>query len=90
MQWPRESSADTARRRSRRECSRRILGNALEAALCNGHEKVVQIQLDAGADKKFYNNALQAAIYAGYGKVVQILRDRGANAALDKQNLTPP
>ncbi|RMZ88772.1 hypothetical protein DV736_g3997, partial [Chaetothyriales sp. CBS 134916] len=58
-------------------------GNALQAALANGHEKAVQILLDKGADINaqggHYGNALQAALANGHEKAVQILLDKGAD-----------
>jgi ankyrin repeat protein len=48
-----------------------------------GHEKVVQMLMDAGADVNAqggkYGNALQAASFEGYEKVVQMLIDEGAD-----------
>ncbi|KAL4867877.1 hypothetical protein BDV12DRAFT_186298 [Aspergillus spectabilis] len=56
-------------------------GNALQAASFRGHEKVVQILLDQGADINaqggHYGNALQAASIRGQEKV--ILLDQGAD-----------
>jgi ankyrin repeat protein len=58
-------------------------GNALQAASSEGHEKVVQILLDQGADVNAqggrYGNALQAASSGGHEKVVRMLLDRGAD-----------
>jgi ankyrin repeat domain-containing protein 50 len=57
--------------------------NALQAASKKGHDKVVQILIDAGADvntqTKQYDNALQAASYQGYDKIGQMLINAGAN-----------
>jgi ankyrin repeat protein len=48
-----------------------------------GHEKVVQILLDVGADVNaqggWYGNALKAASKGGHEKVVQMLIDRGVD-----------
>ena len=48
-----------------------------------GHERVVQMLLDKGADVNaqgdFYGNALQAASYRGHEGVVQMLLGKGAD-----------
>ncbi|MCJ1267408.1 hypothetical protein MMC22_007293 [Lobaria immixta] len=58
-------------------------GTVLIAASAKGHENVVQILMDAGADLNaqggFYGNVLQAASAKGHEKVVQILIDAGAD-----------
>ena len=57
-------------------------GSALQAASANGHEKMVRILVDAGADVNAqgeYSNALQVATARGYEKVVQILINVGVN-----------
>ena len=58
-------------------------GNALRAASYQGHDKVVEILIDKGANVNLqggiYGNALQVASYKGHDKVVQILLDKGAN-----------
>ncbi|KAK3615213.1 hypothetical protein LTR22_027516 [Elasticomyces elasticus] len=60
-------------------------GSALYAASSGGHEKVVQVLLDAGAEVNAqggqYGNALQAASLGGHEKVVQMLLEAGAKAA---------
>ncbi|KAG9640651.1 hypothetical protein KCU64_g12876, partial [Aureobasidium melanogenum] len=49
-----------------------------------GHDKIVQMLLDSGADVNAqggeYGNALQAASAGGHEKMVQMLLDRGADA----------
>lgn len=58
-------------------------GNALQAAASGGHEKVVQMLLDAAANINtrggFCNDALQAASMMGHEKVVQMLIGAGAD-----------
>lgn len=58
-------------------------GNALNAASCNGYEKVVQLLLENGADVNIqighYGNALNAASCYGYEKVVRLLLESGAD-----------
>ncbi len=58
-------------------------GNALQAASCGGHEKMVQLLLDKGADVNAQGgrlgNALQSAIVGGHEEVVQQLLDKGAD-----------
>jgi hypothetical protein len=58
-----------------------FLGNALQAASYNGHEKVVQILLDQGANANaqggHFGNALQAASANGDENVIQLLLDHG-------------
>ncbi|OQE18125.1 hypothetical protein PENFLA_c022G00387 [Penicillium flavigenum] len=59
------------------------LGSALRAASLEGHEKVVEMLLNRGADVNAqggeFGNPLQAASCQGHDKVVQILLDRGAD-----------
>lgn len=60
----------------------RYFGNALQAASSRGHEKVVDILLNNGADVNThggpYDNALQAASHYGHKNVVQKLLAKGA------------
>lgn len=57
-------------------------GNALQAASANGHEKVVKLLLDKGANINaqggVYGNSLQAASANGHEKVVKLLLDKHA------------
>jgi hypothetical protein len=61
----------------------RRYGSALQAASHNGHEKVVQVLLAAGADVNSQGgpngSALRAASRNGHEKVVQMLLDAGAD-----------
>jgi ankyrin repeat protein len=58
-------------------------GNALQAASVGGHEKVIQMLLNVGAEVNaqggHFGNALQAASEGGHEKVVQMLLDVGAD-----------
>jgi ankyrin repeat protein len=58
-------------------------GNALQAASSKGHERVVQMLLDQGANVNaqggYFGGAIEAAAFHGYEKVVQMLLDRGAD-----------
>ena len=58
-------------------------GNALQAASSQGHNKVVKMLLDKGADVNAqggrYGNALQAASFEGHNQVVKMLLDKGAD-----------
>jgi len=58
-------------------------GNALQAASSRGHETVVRLLLDAGANVnaqgELYGNALQAASNEGHETVVRLLLDAGVN-----------
>ena len=57
-------------------------GNALQAASEGGHDKVVQMLIDAGADVnaqcRHYGSALRAASVRGNDKIVQMLMNAGA------------
>ena len=62
-------------------------GNALQAASVNGHEAIVQLLLNHGADINAqggeYGNALQAARSEGHEKIVQLLLENGATPLND-------
>jgi ankyrin repeat protein len=48
-----------------------------------GHDKIVELLLDKGADVNAqggeYGNALQAASLGGHDKIVELLLDKGAD-----------
>ncbi|KAF2729562.1 hypothetical protein EJ04DRAFT_447022, partial [Polyplosphaeria fusca] len=56
--------------------------NALQAASYRGHEAVVKLPLDKGADVNaqggHYGNALRTASWGGHEAVVKMLKARGA------------
>ncbi|KAI0454305.1 hypothetical protein F5B21DRAFT_504410 [Xylaria acuta] len=58
-------------------------GYALQAASLGGHEKIVQLLLEKGAEVNAqggcYDSALQAASLGGHEKTVQLLLEEGAN-----------
>jgi ankyrin repeat domain-containing protein 50 len=58
-------------------------GNALQAASYGGHEKMVQILINAKTDvntqSKEYGNALQAVSYGDHEKIIQMLIDAKAD-----------
>ncbi|WYZ44174.1 hypothetical protein EsH8_VII_000610 [Colletotrichum jinshuiense] len=58
-------------------------GNDLQVACFEGHEKLVQMLLDKGADVNpaggLYDNPLQTASLRGHEKIVQMLLDKGAD-----------
>ncbi|KAI0133742.1 ankyrin repeat-containing domain protein [Xylariales sp. AK1849] len=60
-----------------------IYGTALQATSADGHEKVVQLLSEKGADINVqggsYGTALQAASANGHEKVVQLLLEKGAD-----------
>jgi len=57
-----------------------IYGNALQAALVEGQEKIVELFLSKGADINTqggrYGNALQAASARGHEKIVRMLLNK--------------
>lgn len=59
-------------------------GNAMQAASCNGHDGIIRLLLEHGADLSArggaYGNALQAASIKGHHTVVRLLLERGADA----------
>lgn len=65
--------------------------NALQAASCRGHKRVVKMLLDRDANlnpEGRYRNALRAAYHSGYYKVKQILLKRRARNVVDA--VAPP
>ncbi|KFY95523.1 hypothetical protein V500_02750 [Pseudogymnoascus sp. VKM F-4518 (FW-2643)] len=60
-----------------------IFGNALQAALEEGHNKTVEVLLSNGANVNaqggHYGNALQAASQGGHNKTVEVLLSKGAD-----------
>ena len=61
----------------------RYFGYAMQAALCRGHGKVVQMLMDAAADVnaegRSYGSVMQAASEGGHEKVERMLLDAGAD-----------
>ncbi|KAE8363146.1 purine and uridine phosphorylase [Aspergillus caelatus] len=57
--------------------------SSLVAACANGHDKIVQMLLEHGANVNtqdgFYGTALQVACYGGHNKVVEMLLEHGAD-----------
>jgi ankyrin repeat protein len=58
-------------------------GTALQAAAARGHEKIVQLCLEHGADVNtvsgFFGTALQGAAAGGHEKIMRILLERGVD-----------
>ncbi|KAE9567466.1 hypothetical protein CGMCC3_g16399 [Colletotrichum fructicola] len=58
-------------------------GNALQAASYRGHQEIVKLLLNQGADVNAqgggYGNALQAASYRGHQEIIQLLLNQGAD-----------
>ena len=57
------------------------LGNALQAASSAGHQVIVKLLIEKGADVNaqggFYGNALQAASVKGHEVIVKLLKEKG-------------
>lgn len=57
-------------------------GGTLQSASYRGHEKIVQLLLEKGANVnaqgRQYGNPLQAASYGGHDKIMQVLLEKGA------------
>jgi ankyrin repeat protein len=57
--------------------------NALQTALYEGHEQIVQLLVEKGANVNAqggrYGNALQAVSYRGHEQIVRLLVNKGAN-----------
>ena len=77
MAWSPEGGADAAGQGCRRPRTRGLLWQRTTGGTYSGHEKVVQMLLDKGADVHVqggrYGSALQMASAGGHEKVVQIL-----------------
>jgi ankyrin repeat protein len=60
-----------------------MLGNALQAASVRGHEHIVKLLIESGADVSAQDgeggNALQDALDGGYERIVKLLLDSGAD-----------
>ncbi|KAJ5733319.1 hypothetical protein N7533_013766 [Penicillium manginii] len=60
-----------------------IYGNALHATSSEGHQEIIKLLLDQGADINvqggFYGNALQAASLTGHQEIVKLLLEQGAD-----------
>jgi ankyrin repeat protein len=69
--------------RCRHQRSSGEYGNALQAAVTNGHEALVRLLIDRGADINAhggkYGNALQAAAYTGHETLFRVLIDHDAD-----------
>ncbi|KAH6881080.1 hypothetical protein B0T10DRAFT_518795 [Thelonectria olida] len=63
----------------------RCYGSALQAASAGGHDKIVQLLLEKGADVNAgkYGSALQAAAARGHDKIVQLLLEKGADVNME-------
>jgi ankyrin repeat protein len=59
------------------------MGNAIQAASIEGHEQIVKLLLNQGADVNaqggLFGNALQAALEGGHEQIVKLLLNRGAD-----------
>ena len=81
-EWIRESRAVAARERSRGQRPRWRLRKCSPGCVFEGHDKIVQLLLEKGAEVNaqggHYGNALQAACSGGHDKIVQLLLERGA------------
>ncbi|KAL8924377.1 MAG: hypothetical protein Q9172_002724 [Xanthocarpia lactea] len=66
-------------------------GTALIAAASQGHEAIVKLLLDHGAEvdaegSSVFSTALSASSYFGYGSIAELLLDKGAEPDLRRQN----
>ena len=68
--------------RSTRKVKYEHNSNVLHAAAARGHEQIVELLLDKGAEVNAqggnYGNALLAASYRGHEQTVELLLDEGA------------